>query len=228
MKPAFYIALWLLLSGMPAFALDPLSPEAFLADAIRPGLGATISSDQLPAPQAAPQPAAPINLLTLPAIRTPNVKTDAAIGKLIKQVAREHKLDPQLLHAIVAVESGYNPQALSPKGAQGLMQLMPDTASRFGVSDRADPLQSLRGGARYLRFLQSYFKQDMALVIAAYNAGEGAVGKFRNTIPPYRETREYVAKVLALYEQRTGQPLIVPLQAKPQRVHVIIPAVLPL
>lgn len=219
----------LILASSQTFAFGDSSYE-FMNDTTHAGLGATMSFDELP-PAAAAKTVAPLRaVLNIPRVKAPayNKQQAASYNKLINQVAREHKLDPQLLHAIVSVESGYNPGAASPKGAQGLMQLMPDTAARFGVSDRADPLQSLRGGARYLRFLQGYFKQDMTLVIAAYNAGEGAVGKFRNTIPPYRETQEYVAKVLASYEQRAGQPLIATATAKPQRVHTTLPPVQPL
>ncbi|MDC7702290.1 lytic transglycosylase domain-containing protein [Vogesella indigofera] len=208
----------LLLATSPVLALGPQPADDFLADAVRPGLGATLSFDAQPEPPPAPESRGD----AVPAVKTPayNRQQAALFSKLINQVAREHKLDPQLLHAIVTVESGYNPVATSPKGAQGLMQLMPDTAARFGVSNPADPLQSLRGGARYLRFLQGHFKQDMTLVIAAYNAGEGAVGKYRNTIPPYRETREYVAKVLASYESRAGQPLV---PVRQPRFQLILP-----
>ena len=208
----------LLLATSPVLALAPLPADDFLADAVRPGLGATLSFDALPP--------APVETETrdniVPSGKAPAYSRQQAalFNKLINQVAREHQLDPQLLHAIVTVESGYNPGATSPKGAQGLMQLMPDTAARFGVRNRVDPLQSLRGGARYLRFLQSHFNHDMTLVIAAYNAGEGAVGKYRNTIPPFRETREYVSKVLASYESRTGQPLVA---SRQPRFQLILP-----
>lgn len=208
----------LLLATSPALALAPLPADDFLADAVRPGLGATLSFDALPEVPAETGTRGD----SVPAGKAPAYSRQQAalFNKLIHQVAREHQLDPQLLHAIVTVESGYNPGATSPKGAQGLMQLMPDTAARFGVRNRVDPLQSLRGGARYLRFLQSHFNHDMTLVIAAYNAGEGAVGKYRNTIPPYRETREYVAKVLASYESRTGQSLVA---SRQPRFQLILP-----
>lgn len=172
-------------------------------DATTPGLGPTLSSDNRP-------PAPPSSLKTA---STPvyNARLAAQYKPLIDQTAREFKLDANLLHAIVLVESGYNPQAVSPKGAIGLMQVIPATAERFGVSQLNDPRQNLRAGARYLRFLLTQFNNDLPLVIAAYNAGEGAVQKYRNTIPPYDETRDYVAKVLASYEKRrapgmAGQP----------------------
>lgn len=121
-------------------------------------------------------------------------------GDMIAKVAREQKVDPALLHAVVTVESAYNPRAKSPKGASGLMQLMPDTAKRYGVSDLFDPLQNLRAGALYLRDLLSLFNNNLRLVIAAYNAGEGAVIRSGRTIPPYPETRAYVQRVLQHYQ----------------------------
>lgn len=147
-------------------------------------------------------------------------KRAAIYSRLIAQTAREFKLDANLLHSIVTVESGYNPQAISAKGAVGLMQVLPATGARFGISALDDPKHNLRAGARYLRFLMTLFHNDLPLVIAAYNAGEGAVQKYRNTIPPYDETRDYVAKVLASYEKRGG------LAAMPRRpggrIHAII------
>lgn len=124
---------------------------------------------------------------------------------MISRVAREQQLHPELLHAVVRVESAYNPRAVSSKGAVGLMQLMPATAERFGVSDREDPQQSLTGGARYLRELLALFDDDVNLALAAYNAGENAVIRNGNSIPPYRETQDYVRKVTHLYQQQTGE-----------------------
>ena len=122
----------------------------------------------------------------------------------IQQVAVAYQLEPALLHAVISVESSYNPQARSPKGAQGLMQLMPATARRFGVSDPYDPTDNLHGGARYLRWLLDLFN-DLRLVLAAYNAGEGAVQRYGNTIPPYSETRTYVQRVLEFYRYYRNQ-----------------------
>jgi soluble lytic murein transglycosylase-like protein len=119
---------------------------------------------------------------------------------MIAKVAREQKLEPALLHAVIAVESAYNPQAKSPKGATGLMQIMPDTAKRYGVTDLSNPLENLRAGARYLRDLLAMFNNNLKLVLAAYNAGEGAVIRSGNAIPNYPETRAYVPRVLQHYE----------------------------
>ncbi len=123
----------------------------------------------------------------------------------IAKVAAEHGLAPELLHAVIQVESGYNANAVSPKGAVGLMQLMPATARRLGVADRHDPLANLRGGARYLRNLISLFGGDLSLALAAYNAGEGAVRAHALRIPPYPETIAYVAAVMRRYEALLGK-----------------------
>jgi soluble lytic murein transglycosylase-like protein len=116
----------------------------------------------------------------------------------IDRIAKKHRLDPALVHAVISVESGYNPRAVSPKGAMGLMQLMPATAERFGVKDPYDPTSNIDGGVRYLRWLMKHFKNPR-LAVAAYNAGENAVKQYKNTVPPYPETQHYVIKVLNLY-----------------------------
>ena len=106
-------------------------------------------------------------------------------------------MSASLLHAVIAVESGYDAKAVSRKGAQGLMQLMPQTAQRFGVHNAFDPLQNVRGGALYLKWLLDYFNGDVKLALAGYNAGEQEVVKAGYRIPPFKETRDYVPKVLA-------------------------------
>ncbi|MEN8215636.1 MAG: lytic transglycosylase domain-containing protein [Pseudomonadota bacterium] len=118
---------------------------------------------------------------------------------LIQEVATKFGLEQALLHAVIQTESAYNPKAVSPKGAVGLMQLMPGTAKRFGVKDRTDAASNVYGGARYLRHLLKLFNNNMELALAAYNAGENAVKRYGNKIPPYRETRNYVRKVMRLY-----------------------------
>jgi hypothetical protein len=109
--------------------------------------------------------------------------------------ARRHSLDPDLVQAVVAVESGFRPDAVSPKGAQGLMQLMPATARSLGVMDSFDPASNLDGGTRYLRALIQRYDGDLKRALAAYNAGEGAVAR-HGGVPPYPETMAYVRKVL--------------------------------
>ena len=118
---------------------------------------------------------------------------------IIRAAAKRHELDPQLLNAVIRVESAFNPNAVSKKGAVGLMQLMPKTAERYGVEDRRNPTENINGGAKYLGMLMRMFKSDIRLAVAAYNAGENAVKKHGNQIPPYRETQEYVTRVMGLY-----------------------------
>lgn len=120
---------------------------------------------------------------------------------IIKDAARHSHLDAALVHAVVAVESGYDPSAVSSKGAVGLMQLMPKTGRRYGVTNLYDPAQNVRAGSMYLRDLLKKFNNDLHLSLAAYNAGEEAVIRFGNRIPPYSETQQYLPKVLELYRQ---------------------------
>jgi soluble lytic murein transglycosylase-like protein len=115
---------------------------------------------------------------------------------LIERNAKRFDLHPELLHAVIRAESAYNATAVSSAGAIGLMQLMPATAARYNVSDIYDPAENIRGGAQYLRFLLDMFEHDLRLALAGYNAGENAVLKYGNRIPPYPETQKYVRKVL--------------------------------
>ena len=118
---------------------------------------------------------------------------------IIDQAARDVRLRPELLHALVRTESGYDASAVSRSGAVGLAQLMPDTARRFGVTNSYDPQQNVNGGARYLRELLELFNFDLKLALAAYNSGENTVIKYGDQIPPFPETQNYVKKVLAFY-----------------------------
>lgn len=127
----------------------------------------------------------------------------APIEALVYRLAPQYGVDPKLALAVIAVESGFNAGAVSPKNARGLMQLIPQTAERFRVKSVFDPVQNVRGGLAYLRWLLAYFRGNVALVIAAYNAGERAVDKYRG-IPPYRETRDYVAKITRVYKKQTA------------------------
>lgn len=119
--------------------------------------------------------------------------------KAISKYSKKYNVPKALIKAVITAESCFNSKAVSPKGAEGLMQLMPPTARRFGVKDSFNPDSNIRGGTRYLNFLMKHFKQDLLYVIAAYNAGEGAVKKHKG-VPPYKETRNYVSKVAALYK----------------------------
>jgi soluble lytic murein transglycosylase-like protein len=123
---------------------------------------------------------------------------DSEIQIVIDRHSADQSLDPKLVQAVIQVESGYNHRARSHKGAMGLMQLMPATASQLRVSDPYDPDENVRGGTQYLRHLIDRFPGRLDLAVAAYNAGPGAVERY-NGIPPYRETRDYVSRVLALY-----------------------------
>jgi soluble lytic murein transglycosylase-like protein len=112
----------------------------------------------------------------------------------VDRIAEKHSLPPRLVHSVIRVESNYNPNAISAKGALGLMQLIPSTARRFGVSNAFDPVENVEGGAKYLRYLLDLYKGDYRLALAAYNAGEGAVAK-HGGVPPYAETVNYLQQV---------------------------------
>jgi soluble lytic murein transglycosylase-like protein len=124
--------------------------------------------------------------------------TKGPIHKIVSKIAPQFQIDIDLVMAFIAVESGFNPQATSPKNAQGLMQLIPETAARFNVKDAYNPEENVKGGMSYLRWLLAHFKGDLALVAAAYNAGENAVVRYKG-IPPYPETQAYVKKIISLY-----------------------------
>jgi soluble lytic murein transglycosylase-like protein len=115
---------------------------------------------------------------------------------IIKEKSKKYGVRVELVHAVIQAESAYNPRAVSHAGAVGLMQLMPATAKRFGVSDSKNPRQNIDGGVRYLRFLLDYFNNNLKLAVAGYNAGENAVIKHGRKIPPYKETRQYVMNVM--------------------------------
>jgi soluble lytic murein transglycosylase-like protein len=122
---------------------------------------------------------------------------------LIAEAANRHQVDARLLHAVIQAESAYDANAISSAGAVGLMQLMPDTARRYGVANRNDPVQNIDGGTHYLKDLLRMFNSNLDLAVAAYNAGENAVIRHNNSIPPYPETQNYVKIVKALYYKRS-------------------------
>ena len=157
-----------------------------------PGALAAASASKVTKPLALPWPDPPPN--------APEV-----IVRFVRLVAPEYKLEPALVLAIIATESAFNPNAVSPKNAQGLMQLIPDTARRFGVRNITDPTQNIRGGMAYLRWLLAHYEGDITLAAAAYNAGEGAVNRYRG-VPPYAETRLYARKIVALLGGRREHP----------------------
>jgi soluble lytic murein transglycosylase-like protein len=122
----------------------------------------------------------------------------APVRRIVERLAPVYEVDPELAMAVIAVESGFRADAVSPKNAQGLMQLIPETAQRFRVADPFDPESNVRGGLAYLRKLLAMFDGDVQLVAAAYNAGEGAVLRYRG-VPPFQETRDYVTRIARLY-----------------------------
>ena len=144
-----------------------------------------------------PPPGALVHLTSLPlnpslgGFTTGNTDFD----KFIVESGQRNSVDPMLLYAIMHQESTFKPRAMSHKGARGLMQLIPPTASRFGVTNIWDPKQNIEGGARYMRFLLDLFSGDVRLALAGYNAGEGAVMKYGFRVPPYNETQEYVRRI---------------------------------
>ena len=125
---------------------------------------------------------------------------------IIEKAAMASSVEANLLRAVIVVESGFNPRALSRRGAVGLMQLMPATATRFGVSNPYDPRENVPAGARYLKFLINRFGHDVSLALAAYNAGEQAVARNGGRIPPFTETMAYVPRVLKIYRMLVEQP----------------------
>jgi len=131
-------------------------------------------------------------------VRSASAVPPAELDRLVQQAATAKQVDPKLVHSIIQVESGYNPNAVSNKGAMGLMQLIPGTAKRFGVENPFDPGQNIHGGVSYLKYLLNMFKGDVTLSLAAYNAGENSVLRVGG-IPAFRETQDYVRKVNYLY-----------------------------
>ena len=161
-------------------------PNTPLPDCMQPKTAAPLQAQT-------PTPAAPVSAAT------GHTGVSRRIGILVDLLAPQYNVDPRFAMAIISVESGFNMKAVSPKNAQGLMQLIPETAQRFQVRNALDVEQNVRGGLAYLRWLLTYFKGDVRLVAAAYNAGEKAVEKYGG-VPPYPETQLYVRKVALLYQ----------------------------
>ncbi len=147
-------------------------------------------------PESTPSPAESLHARATDARLSP-----ADLREMLARAGREHNVDEDLLASLVKAESGGNARAVSPKGARGLMQLMPSTAASLGVSDSFEPEQNVRGGAAYLDALLTYYHDNIALALAAYNAGTGAVARYHG-IPPYEETRAYVARVIHEFNRR--------------------------
>lgn len=186
-------------------SLDPDTPTKWTRNPNDPGRWELFHKET-------PPPVAEASVPPPEAVPSVN-RSDASPGRYASQIeaaASANNIDPALLRAVISVESGYNPSAVSPAGAVGLMQLMPNTAKRYRVKNPRDPGQNIHGGAKYLRDLLNRFNNDLHLVLAAYNAGEEAVIKYGNRIPPFRETLAYVPRVMKFYRQhasfnRSGQ-----------------------
>lgn len=168
------------------------------------------------------------------------VTDPGSYDRLIQRMARTHQVEPALIKAVMHVESAFNPHAVSDKGAQGLMQVMPETGQRYGADDLFDPVQNVRAGVMYLKDLQRLFKNNTRLVLAAYNAGENAVLRYRG-VPPYDETRDYVVKVAKMHRRYAAEMKTTakvannnvspataqPVSATPVRSPALVPAAAP-
>ena len=181
----------LALLAILVIALAPRAADAQIYVS-RDATGALLLSDQK-----IDAPIAVYSVEGAPTIRTtrPRPANASRFDSIVQEHASRQALRPELVRAVIQVESGYNPRATSPKGAMGLMQLMPGTARDLGVRDPYDPEENIRGGTKYLRQLLDKYRGNEDLALAAYNAGPGAVDKHGEKVPPYRETRDYVRKV---------------------------------
>jgi soluble lytic murein transglycosylase-like protein len=181
-----------ILMAILAVALAPRAADAQIY-VWRDASGTIVLSDQK-----IDRPIAVYAVPGAPAIRTtkPMAASASRFDTIIEEHASKQGLRLELVRAVIQVESAYNPRATSPKGAMGLMQLMPGTARELGVRDAYDPEDNIRGGTKYLRQLLDKYRGNEDLALAAYNAGSGAVDKYGQKVPPYRETKEYVRKVI--------------------------------
>ena len=154
----------------------------------------------------APQPAAPARVTAAPPVPTPTIHTApildrAALGQLVNGAGEKNQIDPDFISSVIRAESGFNSRAVSRKGAQGLMQLMPQTASQLGVSNSFDPKANVEGGTKYLRELLEKYNYDVVKALAAYNAGPQRVEQYHG-VPPYYETRAYIARIIRDFNRR--------------------------
>ena len=164
-------------------------------------------------------------------VRTVVVRNPAVLRAAADRVAAQQSVPPELVHSVIRTESNYNPNAVSPKGARGLMQLVPATAHRFGVDDPSNPVQNLQGGAKYLKYLLDLYQGNESLALAAYNAGEQSVARYGG-VPPFPETQKYVVAVKQRVEQArkpaAGKPVLAkPAAADPAAGNHVIEIVLP-
>lgn len=176
-----------------AVVLGAAAPAQGQIFAWRDSNGNLVLSDRKPA--SARSATYSVGSSTIRTTRRADARAAGRYDALIDEHALANGVDADLVRAVIQVESAYNPRARSPKGAMGLMQLMPGTAAEFGVLDAYNPAENIRGGVAYLRSLLDRYGDDPTLALAAYNAGPTAVEKYGNTVPPYRETRQYVDRV---------------------------------
>jgi soluble lytic murein transglycosylase-like protein len=209
MKPLRRIQLWSALTSVLVTGLCLLHPA--LADIYSyTASDGTVSLSNVPAddrykivvhaPVIGPAPADT-------GVVPPTIAQKAHYDRIVNEVAKTYGLDSALLHAVISVESSYRSNAVSRKGAAGLMQLMPVLARHYGVADPLDPVQNLHGGAKHLRHLLKAYKNDVSLALAAYNSGETAVARHGKRIPPFRETTNYVPRVLGFYRKYRAEAL---------------------
>ena len=207
----------LLFAGISASAQSPLSPPE------RPPIPLTVQQqEEGKAKKSPPQQSKSSTAVTvkIPAIMAPPriSSGNAAIDAIVYEASSQHGLDPSLILSVMRQESGFNRNAVSPKGASGLMQLMPATAERFGVKNIFDVRENIYAGARYLRWLLDRFNGDVRLALAGYNAGEGAVEFYGYRIPPFFETQNYVRAIYSRYISLRSVNLPQPVTDEPAKV----------
>ena len=209
MKPLRSIQLWSALTSALVAGLCLLHPAladiyAYTANDGTVNLSNVPADDRykivVQAPLVGPAPADTVEVL-------PTIAQKAHYDRIVAEVAKTYGLDSALLHAVISVESSYRSNAVSRKGAAGLMQLMPVLARHYGVANPLDPVQNLHGGAKHLRHLLKAYKNDVSLALAAYNSGETAVARHGKRIPPFRETTSYVPRVLGFYRKYRAEAL---------------------
>ena len=204
MRICFYLV-WGTLVAVAAWAggIEPARVTTVVRSDVRTGrlVRSTVVSPRLVMETVIPPAVVSAGVPATRPVPAPPAAPPMGIDEAVERIAAMHALPAALLHSVIKVESNYNPYALSSKGAQGLMQLIPSTARRFGVSDAFNPVQNIVGGARYLRYLLDLFHGSYPLALAAYNAGEANVARFGNRIPPFAETQNYVVLVARQLEE---------------------------
>jgi soluble lytic murein transglycosylase-like protein len=189
--------------AVSVFCMQPVRAEELISTTVPGNANSSTIQIDKSHPAMIPEPAAQIVAVSEAYTGKPlySIADKIIYDRMVNRIARIYGVESALLHAVISVESRYRPAAISRAGAIGLMQLMPETAKRYGVVDPLDPMQNVRGGARYLRYLLKKYHNDRNLALAAYNAGEASVAKYGNQIPPYPETTDYVPRVMEYYRR---------------------------